>query len=78
MFCGIFSQRFDAFRGNSKIVKIKRKAVSATGSSSEFNVIVYIEFLRVVSVHPNPYCEGRVEDLTTSINSIQAKLLQQK
>ena len=37
MFRGIFTQSFDAFWGHSKILKIKRKAVSATGSSTLFN-----------------------------------------
>ena len=33
MFCRIFTQSFNAFWVHSKILKIKRKAVSATGSS---------------------------------------------
>ena len=38
MFCGIFIQSFDAFWGHSKILKIKRKAVSVTGSSIKLSI----------------------------------------
>ena len=40
MFRGIFTQSFDAFWGHSKILKIKRKAVSATGSSTKQPIIL--------------------------------------
>ena len=33
MFCGIFTQSFDAFWGHSNILKINCKAVSTTASS---------------------------------------------
>ena len=35
MFCGIFTQSFDAFWGHSNILKINCKAVSTTASSTE-------------------------------------------
>ena len=38
MFCGIFTQSFDAFWGHSNILKINCKAVSTTASSIAQNL----------------------------------------
>ena len=51
MFCGIFTQSFDAFWGHSNILKIYCKAVSTTASSTKFLMFLQI----MLHFKPPPY-----------------------
>ena len=50
MFCGIFTQSFDAFWGHSNILKINCKAVSTTASSISLQYQMTIQG-HIVTLH---------------------------